>query len=44
MVIGLLGGQILDGAMHGSDGASAPYLKMIVAAKHGTGYQVRTNP
>jgi len=29
--------------MHGSDGAGAPYLKMIVAAKHGTGYQVETN-
>jgi hypothetical protein len=33
IVIGLLGGQIIDGAMHGSDGASAPYLKMIIAAK-----------
>ena len=43
IVIGLLGGQIIDGAMHGSDGSSAPYLKMIVAAKHGTAYQVETN-
>jgi beta-glucosidase len=43
LVIGTLGAQIIDGAMHGNDGASAPYLKMIVAAKHGTAYQTESN-
>jgi beta-D-xylosidase 4 len=44
VVIGILGGAMIDGAQYGLEGASATaFMKMIVVAKHGTAYQVETD-
>ena len=42
-VIGVLGGQFVDGAQRGSDGFGARYLKTIVISKHATAYQKEAN-
>ena len=42
-VIGTLGAQIVHGTARGTDGFDAKYLKVIVIAKHATGYQIEND-